>query len=86
MSTATAAPAPPVANVTDDPGHSTEYVHAWRATSRRHPHLSYTVTYDRLRNHWECQCAGYHYRGHCWHVDQAINAVVAEWRGKGAWA
>jgi hypothetical protein len=84
MSTATAAPAHTVANVTDAPDISTTYVRAWRATSRRHPHLTYTVTYDALENHWGCNCPGAFYRGHCWHIDQGIAALVAEWRGKGA--
>ena len=80
MSTTTAPPQQPT--ITDDPEHSTEYVRAWRVTSRRHPHLTYIVTYDRLRNEHTCQCPGFFYRGGCWHIDQAINAQVAEWRGK----
>ena len=75
-STATAPP--PL--VTDDPDHTTDYVRAWRVTSRRHPHITYTVTYDRLDNEWRCQCAGNFYRRTCWHVDQAIAALTAEWR------
>jgi hypothetical protein len=75
--TATTAPTP---TLTDAPDLGTEFVRAWRATSRRHPHITYTVTYDRLRNHWECMCRGYFYRGTCFHCDQAIKALVADWR------
>lgn len=66
--------------ITDDPEHTTEYVRAWRVASKRHAHLRYVVTYDRLENEWRCQCTGNFYRGTCWHVDQAIKALTAEWR------
>lgn len=66
--------------IVPSPADSTEFVRAWRVTSRRHPHITYTVTYDRLRNEHACQCPGFFYRGGCWHIDQAIAAQVAEWR------
>ena len=66
--------------IVPDPEHSTQYVHAWKVTSRRHPHLTYVVTYDRLLNEFSCQCTGAFYRGHCSHIDQAIAALTAEWR------
>jgi hypothetical protein len=75
--TATTAPPP---TLTDAPEYGTEYVRAWRVSSRRHPHVTYTVTYDRLENEWGCQCPGWWKWGHCWHVDTAINALTAEWR------
>ena len=74
----TATTTPPT--ITDDPEHSTEFVRAWRVTSRRHPHLTYIVRFDRLENAWTCQCAGFFYRGHCHHVDVSIAALTAEWR------
>jgi hypothetical protein len=64
------------------PKHSTDYVQAWRAQSRTHAHVTYIVKYDRLANQWECQCAAYTYRGHCAHIEAAIEAQVAEWREK----
>jgi hypothetical protein len=79
MDTTTTAP-PPTPTLTDDPENSTEYVRAWRVTSRRHSHLTYTVTYDRLENEWHCQCTGWWKWHHCWHVDAAIKALVADWR------
>ena len=73
------ATAPPP-TIADDPASSTEFVRAWRVTSRRHPHITYVVRYDRLENAFSCQCPAAFYRGHCWHIDQAINAQAAEWR------
>jgi hypothetical protein len=55
-------------------------VRAWRVTSKRHPHIRYVVTWDRLYNEWHCQCPGSWKWGHCWHIDQAIKALTAEWR------
>jgi hypothetical protein len=66
--------------LTPDPQHSTDYVTAWKIASRRHPHITYVVTYDRLGNDFHCQCAGFFYRGTCTHVDAAIKALVADWR------
>jgi hypothetical protein len=83
--TATTAP-PPTPTLTDAPEHGTEFVRAWRVSSKRHPHVTYTVTYDRLQNSFDCQCPGFFYRGTCTHVDAAIKALVADWRtprGKG---
>lgn len=74
--------APPTA--TPDPRHSTEYVSAWRVPSSRHAHVTYVVRFDRLTNEWFCQCEGYHFRGHCAHIDRALDAFVAEARaGRG---
>lgn len=67
-------------NVTPDPQHTTDYVTAWAAPSRTHGHVTYIVTYDRLYNEWACQCPAHTYRGHCAHVDAAIDAQAAEWR------
>jgi hypothetical protein len=77
--TATTAP-PPTPTLTDAPEHGTEFVRAWRVSSRRHPHVTYTVTYDRLLNEWRCECPGFFYRCTCTHVDAAIKALVADWR------
>ena len=73
-------PAAQPANATPDPEHTTPFVQAWRVTSRRHPHVRYVVTYDRLENQWSCQCPGFWKWRHCWHIDQAINAFAAEAR------
>jgi len=61
------------------PEHSTQFVTAWSAPSRTHDHVRYVVTYDRLANHFECQCPGYTYRGHCAHLQAAMDALVADW-------
>lgn len=77
MTTTTTAPPP---TIVPSPEDGTPYVTAWRVTSRRHPHLSYVVRYDRLENAFTCQCPAAFYRGHCFHIDQAIAALTAEWR------
>lgn len=69
--------------LTPSPKHSTAYVDAWEAPSRTHNGVKYIVKYDRLENAFTCQCAGYTYRGHCAHIDQAIEALVATWRTRG---
>ena len=66
--------------IVPSPEDGTQYVTAWKVTSRRHPHLTYVVRFDRLENSFDCQCPGFFYRGTCWHCDQAIAAQVAEWR------
>jgi hypothetical protein len=68
------------ATVTPDTRHTTDYVTAWRSPSRRHAHVAYLVTFDRLYNEWHCQCPSWGYRGRCAHVDAAIAALVAAWR------
>jgi hypothetical protein len=70
------------ATVIPAPKHSTDYVTAWRAQSRTHAGVTYVVTYDRLGNDWRCQCPAYTYRGHCQHIEAAIEAQVATWREK----
>jgi hypothetical protein len=78
MTTATAPP--PTPTLTDAPEHGTEFVRAWRVSSKRHPHVTYTVTYDRIGDNWGCTCPGAFYRGHCSHIDAGIKALVADWR------
>jgi hypothetical protein len=65
--------------VTPSPQHGTQYVTAWAAPSRTHAHVTYTVRYDRLENAWSCECAAYHYRGHCAHLQAAIDDFTATW-------
>ena len=71
--------APPV-TLTPDPDRTTDYVTAWTAQSRRHEHVTYAVTYDRLYNDFACQCPAYTYRGICAHIEAAITAQVEAWR------
>lgn len=36
---------------------------------------TYTTTYDKYKKAIECNCKGYIYKGHCWHINRVEQLV-----------